>query len=115
VATTAVWQRSLTALTPNRFAAGTIPQASFAHFMNGYEGGYYAYLWSGVYAQDLFSAFAGGADARTGKRFRDDVLAPARALDPNAEVRRFLGRPLDPRAFYRTLGIGPKSDAATIR
>jgi Zn-dependent oligopeptidase len=72
-------------------------------------------LWSGVYAQDLFSAFAGAGDARTGKRFRDDVLAPARSLDPNVEVRRFLGRPLDPHAFYRKVGIDPKSNAASIR
>jgi Zn-dependent oligopeptidase len=117
VATTAVWKRSLAALTPNRFADGTIPQASFAHLMNGYEGGYYAYLWSDVYAQDLFSAFAarGVRNARIGARFRADVLAPARSLDPSVEVERFLGRALDPNAFYRELGIGPKSGAATIR
>jgi hypothetical protein len=52
---------------------------------------------------------------RVGTRFRDDVLAPARSLEPDVEVRRFLGRPLDPRAFYRWLGIDPKSGAATIR
>jgi thimet oligopeptidase len=115
VATTAVWKRSVAELTPARFVEGTIPQASFAHLMNGYEGGYYAYLWSEAYAQDLFSAFAGAHDARTGERFRADVLAPARSLDPSIEVRRFLGRPFDTAALDRRLGSAPKSGAATIR
>jgi thimet oligopeptidase len=117
VATTAVWKRTFAELTPGRFVDGTIPQASFAHLMNGYEGGYYAYLWSQVDAQDLFAAFraAGLENPRVGRRFRDDVLAPARTFEPDVEVRRFLGRPVDPHAFYRALGIRPKSGTATIR
>jgi thimet oligopeptidase len=115
VATTKVWKRSVAELTPARFVDGTIPQASFTHLMNGYEGGYYAYLWSAAYAQDLFSAFADANDTRTGERFRADVLAPARSLDPSVEVRRFLGRPLDTAALVRTLGGAPKSGAVTIR
>jgi thimet oligopeptidase len=116
VATTALWKRTLAALTPNRFAPGTLPQASFVHLMNGYEGGYYAYLWSALYAQDLFSAFDRVASrARTGARFRAGVLAPARAVEPGVEVRRFLGRPFAPDAYLRELDAAPKSGGATIR
>ena len=89
------------------FADGTIPQASFAHLMNGYEAQYYGYLWSEVYAQDVFSAFErdGLENAAVGARFRKDILAPARMIEPDAEVRTFLGRAPDRRAFYRRLGI----------
>jgi Zn-dependent oligopeptidase len=85
--------------------------------MNGYEGGYYGYLWAQVRADDLYATLAPGGvpDPRAGRRFRDDILAPARSRDPDAEMRAFLGRPADPRAFYRALGLEPKSLPAAIR
>jgi thimet oligopeptidase len=107
VATTAVWKRTLAEVTPNRFVEGTIPQASFGHLMNGYEAQYYGYLWSKVYAQDMFTAFSAGGleNPAVGARYRSDILAPARTIEPDAEVQRFLGRPMRPAAFYRALGI----------
>ena len=117
VATLVIWKRTLTAMTPLPFVDGTLPQASFVHLMNGYEGGYYSYLWAQVWADDLFATLAPGGvpDPRAGRRFRDDILAPARSLDPGTEMRAFLGRPADPRAFYRALGLEPKSLPAAIR
>jgi thimet oligopeptidase len=107
VDTTAVWKRTLTAMTPSVFLDGTIPQASFNHLMNGYEAQYYGYLWSKVYAQDMFTAFQKGGleNPAVGARYRKDILAPARMIEPDAEVRAFLGRPMDPSTFYRQLGI----------
>jgi thimet oligopeptidase len=107
--TTAIWEQTLDATTPNTFVAGTHPQASFGHLMSGYDAGYYGYLWSKVYAQDMFSAFqaAGLVNPAVGKRYRDDILAPARLNEPDAEVTKFLGRPMNPNAFYRELGISP--------
>ena len=35
----------------------TNPAASFGHLFSGYESNYYGYLWSHVYASDLFSEF----------------------------------------------------------
>lgn len=83
------------------------PEASFGHLMGGYDAGYYGYLWSKVYAQDLFTAFqaAGLTNPVVGMRYRDEILAPARTIEPDAATRAFLGRPVSPAAFYRDLGI----------
>jgi thimet oligopeptidase len=107
VATTAVWKELDLKMTPNQFVEGTYPQAGFNHLMNGYEAQYYGYLWSKVYAQDMFTAFKTGGleNPAVGMRYRNDILAPARLIEPDPEVRAFLGRPMDPRTFYRELGI----------
>jgi len=107
VDTTAVWDRIAAADTPLPQPPGVHPQASFGHLMGGYDAGYYGYLWSRVYAQDMFSAFeAGGLESpQVGARYRKYVLEPAREIEPDQEVRNFLGRPMSPNAFYSALGI----------
>jgi len=107
VDTTAIWKNSVPALTPGTFADGTHPQAGFGHLMGGYDAGYYGYLWSKVYAQDMFTAFKldGLENPAVGQRYRADILAPARTYEPDAEVAAFLGRPMSPTAFYAELGI----------
>jgi thimet oligopeptidase len=82
--------------------------------MSGYDAGYYGYLWSKVYAQDMFSRFVaqGLTNPVVGTAYRRDILAPAREEEPDQEVRAFLGRPMSPDAFYRELGIAPPRTAA---
>jgi thimet oligopeptidase len=114
VDTTAVWKSTVAEVTPNVFIDGTHPQAAFGHLMGGYDAGYYGYLWSKVYAQDMFSAFKaeGLENPEIGRRYRADILAPARMYEPDAEIAAFLGRPMNPTAFYTELGIAPQ---ATMR
>jgi thimet oligopeptidase len=102
VDTTAVWAAVARETLPFDYVPGTHPQASFGHIMGGYDAGYYTYLWSLVYAQDMFTAFQkGGLDnPAVGMRYRETILAPARILDPTIEVKNFLGRPMSPDAFY---------------
>ncbi len=109
VDTTAVWKSLAGTVVPGAFVDGTYPQAGFGHLMSGYDAGYYGYQWSKVYAQDMFTAFQRGGleNPEVGLRYRHDVLAPARAEEPDAEVAAFLGRPMSPAAFYRQLGIAP--------
>jgi thimet oligopeptidase len=111
VDTTQVWKTADSALTPYTFVDGTHPQAGFGHLMGGYDAGYYGYLWSKVYAQDMFSAFKQGGleNPAVGQRYRATILAPARTYEPDAEVAAFLGRPMSPTAFYRELGITPQT------
>ena len=114
VDTTAVWMRTAAATTPATFVEGTHPQAAFGHLMSGYDAGYYGYLWSLVYAQDIFTRFRadGLTNPAVGAAYRRDILAPARAEEPDQEVRAFLGRPMRPDAFYAELGIAPPAAAA---
>ncbi|MDB5043858.1 MAG: hypothetical protein JWN27_4584, partial [Candidatus Eremiobacteraeota bacterium] len=102
------------ATTPNQFVDGTHPQSEFGHLMGGYDAGYYGYLWSKVYAQDMFSRFAsqGLTNPKAGLAYRNDILAPARLQEPDREVTHFLGRPMSPNAFYRELGIEPPKTTA---
>ena len=89
---------------------GTIPEASFGHIMGGYEAGYYSYLWSRVYAQDLFTKFEknGFMDEKTGLEYREKILAPGGSRDPDEMVKDFLGRHSNNEAFLKSLGIGKK-------
>jgi len=109
VDTTAVWAATVGRTTPNQYVPGTHPQSEFGHLMGGYDAGYYGYLWSKVYAQDMFSRFKaqGLTSPAAGMAYRKDILAPARLQEPDAEVRAFLGRPMNPNAFYQELGITP--------
>jgi thimet oligopeptidase len=93
---------------------GTHPEASFGHLM-GYDAGYYGYLWSKVYAQDMFSRFeaAGGPlDAAVGRAYRKDILEVGSARDEMDSLKAFLGREPREDAFLRSIGLkagAPKS------
>jgi thimet oligopeptidase len=102
VDTTAVWNKLSQQLTPLPSPEGLHPQASFGHLMGGYDAGYYGYLWSKVYAQDMFTAFLQGGleNPQVGMRYRETILQPAQTYEPDVEVQHFLGRPMNPNAFY---------------
>jgi thimet oligopeptidase len=109
VDTTKVWADLLPKTTPSTFVPGTYPQAGFGHLMGGYDAGYYGYLWSKVYAQDMFTRFQrqGLESPIAGAAYRQDILAPAQTYEPDQEVTKFLGRPMSPDAFYAALGLKP--------
>ena len=101
------WFALMPRLTPLPPTPGTMPPASFMPIMGGYEANYYGYLWSKVYAQDLFSVFLreGIDDPKTGMRFRRIVLEPGGTREPDELVREFLGRPVSFDAFHEELGV----------
>lgn len=85
----------------------TYPQASFGHLMGGYDSGYYGYLWSEVYAQDMFSRFEneGLLNAKTGRDYRTWILEPGGLKDPFELIRGFLGREPNEEAFLKSIGL----------
>ncbi len=91
-------------------ADGAFMQGSFTHLM-GYAAGYYGYLWSRVYADDMFSVFKeqGLFDAEAGRRFRQLVLAKGDTEEPMALIEAFLGRPPRMDAFLANLGVEPRA------
>lgn len=93
-------------LTQFKFTDGDHFHASFGH-LAGYGAGYYSYLWSKVYAQDIWSVFEkkGVFDTETGKKFRKIILEPGGSKDPLELVKEFLGREPNHEAFLRELGV----------
>ena len=88
------------------FVDGTHFQAAFGH-LNGYGASYYGYLWSRVYAEDMFSIFDqnGILDQETGLRYRNIILAKGSSEEPIELVKEFLGREPNNRAFMKSLGL----------
>lgn len=84
---------------------GTIPEANFGHLVGGYDAGYYGYLWSLVYAQDMFTVFQKGGleNPAVGARYRKYVLQPGGSVEPDQLLRDFLGRAPSYDAFYKEL------------
>ena len=88
---------------------GTVPEASFGHLMGGYDAGYYGYLWSLVFAQDMFTEFQkeGLESPVIGARYRRDILEKGAVEEPDVLLKEFMGRPIKIDAFYDYLGIDP--------
>jgi len=79
---------------------------SFGH-LNGYGANYYGYLWSKVFAQDMFSVFQknGVMDSNTGIRYRKEILEKGSTEEELDLLRNFLGREPNSEAFLKSLGI----------
>ncbi|MFI5407360.1 MAG: M3 family metallopeptidase, partial [Nitrososphaerales archaeon] len=88
------------------YLEGTHMQSAFGHLM-GYAAGYYGYLWSLVYAQDMFSVFEtnGIMDVNTGLRYRDIILSNGSSRDELEMVIEFLGREPNQEAFFKSIGL----------
>ncbi len=85
---------------------------AFSHiFAGGYAAGYYSYKWAEVLAADAFAAFqeAGLDDAdavaRTGRRFRETVLAQGGSRAPGEIFEAFRGRAPSTAALLAQSGL----------
>jgi Zn-dependent oligopeptidase len=85
---------------------GTFFPASFGH-MFGYDAGYYGYLWSEVYGDDMFSRFEaeGYTSPAVGADYRREILEAGGSRDGMDHLRAFLGREPDNTAFLHNIGI----------
>jgi thimet oligopeptidase len=81
--------------------------ATFGHLMGGYDAGYYGYLWSEVFAEDMFTQFekAGLLNSKVGRRYRDDILEQGDVYPADKLLVNFLGRKPNNKAFFKRLGI----------
>ena len=98
--------KELNAIRQVPFAEGSHFIASFGH-LNGYAANYYGYLWSKVFAEDMFSLFKknGVMDTKTGISYRQNILEKASTIDEKDMLRNFLGREPNSNAFMESLGI----------
>lgn len=90
----------------NYHIEGTHPQASWIH-INTNPVYMYGYLWSEVYAQDMFTLFQknGLRNTETGMRYRKLILANGGQRDIDEAVAEFLGRPTNNKAYIMSLGL----------
>jgi thimet oligopeptidase len=111
VDTTKVWFDTQNEVTLLPALTGTYPQASFGHLMGGYQAGYYGYLWSKVYAADMFSRFEqnGLLNPEAGQYYRSHILAKGGSEDAMDMVRDYLGREPKLDAFLRELGLSTEA------
>lgn len=77
--------------------------AGFGHICGGYDAGYYGYLWSLVYADDLFSVFEnnGVMSKKYGMLYRKEILERGSERDEMDSIKAFLGRAPNNKAFLK--------------
>jgi len=81
--------------------------AAFSHMNSGYDSSYYGYLWSKVYAQDMYTVFQdkGVTSPEAGMAYRKLILERGGEVDEEDMVREYLGREMNNEAFLKTLGL----------
>lgn len=80
--------------------------ASFSH-LTEYGSRYYGYMWSKVFALDLFETInkEGLLNPITGRRYVDTVIGKGGSQDPNDLLKDFLGRNPNQAAFLHEMGL----------
>jgi thimet oligopeptidase len=94
---------------------GAHEPATIAHFMGGYDAGYYSYLWSEVYALNIFAKFKedGLDNTTTGSEYRRWILEPGNMQDGSVLLRGFLKKEPTTRVFYERFNITPVAGTGT--
>ncbi|MGE0206349.1 MAG: M3 family metallopeptidase [Candidatus Babeliales bacterium] len=80
--------------------------AGFGHLMD-YGAKYYGYLWSKVFALDLFNHIKkyGLLNPEIGEQYAQKVIGKGGSKDPNELLKDFLGREPNADAFFADLGL----------
>ena len=96
------------AVTGMPYPEGTFMLGGFGHLIDGYDAGYYGYLWAEVIGDDMFGRFAreGVASPSVGTAYRREILEPNGTRDADDLVRAFLGREPSNEEFLRLRGMG---------
>lgn len=83
-------------------------QASFGH-LDEYGARYYGYLWSRVFALDVFESIKkeGLLNPKIGKKYAKEILSKGGSKDPTALLTQFLGKEPSENPFLKAYGIIP--------
>ena len=80
--------------------------ANFGHLC-GYDAKYYGYMWSKVFALDIFEQIkeAGLLNPTIGCKYTQTILCKGGTKDPNFLLEDFLGRKPENLAFLKNMGL----------
>ena len=94
-------------MTPMVFSPANHFYTSFGHLTGGYGPKYYGYLWSKVFALDIFAEIKkhGLLDPVIGQKYIKEVIGKGGSQDPNELLYNFLGRRPNSQAFLSDLGL----------
>jgi oligopeptidase A len=89
------------------YPAGTFLLGSFGHLMNGYDAGYYGYLWAEALGDDMWTRFErdGILSPAVGRAYRRTILEPNGSRSGDAMFADFVGREPSSEAWLRTKGL----------
>ena len=89
-----------------RYESTTHFYASFCH-LTDYGAKYYSYMWSKVFALDLFYKIKeeGLLNPEAGRVIVDKILGKGGSIDPNVLLKDYLGREPNSDAFLQDLGF----------
>lgn len=106
VSTDQIWHDLSEKFIYSSYIEGTHPQAAWIH-INTHPTYFYGYLWSRVYAQDMYTRFEknGLLDIETGVGYRQTILANGTQRPILDVVKEFLGREPSNDAYIRSLGL----------
>lgn len=93
-------------MTHSAFSEDNHFYASFGH-LTGYGAKYYGYLWSLVFALDIFAEIKkhGLLNPEIGRKYVKEILSKGGAQDPNELLYNFLGREPNSKAFFKEMGL----------
>ena len=81
----------------------------FEHIVGGgYSAGYYSYIWSKVYSDELFDQFLkhGIMNKELGMKYRKTILAPGGSRNSMESLEEFLGHKPNILEFLKSKGEG---------
>jgi Zn-dependent oligopeptidase len=83
------------------------PMCRFGHIAGGYNVGYYGYLWSNIYAYDVFSIFEnkGIFNKKIGMQLRHKILEKGATRKTLKMLENFLNRKTNNKAFFKIFYI----------
>jgi thimet oligopeptidase len=86
---------------------GTCKLATFGHIAGGYDSQYYGYMWSKVFADDIYNKLKADLEINpnAGIKYRNKVLAWGGSRDAYQFIQEYLEREPEPSAFFRNLGL----------
>lgn len=97
------WEKTLLF---TRFDDDNHMYASFGH-LTGYGARYYSYMWSKIFAADLFYYIKehGLLSPEIGAAYAQKILGPGGSIDPNELLKNFLGREPNQKAFLEDMAL----------